>query len=121
VDGTDGPAIEVHGRRLALPAASGAALGPRVGQKVILGLRPEGVSRTDERGGAALDIVTLAVEVLGPEVVLVGTIGDPDGPEVSLRMPPEFTAAIGQPVRVWIDPASIRLFDPGTNRAIMAG
>jgi ABC-type sugar transport system ATPase subunit len=116
---SDAVSVQVHGRRIALPPSAEGRLSSRVGQAVVLGLRPEGASLEAGQGGAVpLDIVALAVEVLGPEVILVSTIGDPEGPEVSLRMPPEFTAGVGQPIRVWIDPASIRLFDPATTRAI---
>jgi ABC-type sugar transport system ATPase subunit len=117
-NGSDAVHVEVHGCALPLPASARDRLAGRMGQPVILGLRPEGASLDAERGGAPLDVVTVAVEALGPEVVLVASIGDPAGPEVSLRMAPEFAAEAGQPIRVWVDPASIRLFDPVTARAI---
>ena len=107
-----GSAVIAHGLRVPLPAA--LPPGP-----ITLGLRPEEVALTpDGPARIALDTVTQAVEVLGPEVILVGSLCDPDGPEVSWRMPRDFTASIGEPVRLWLDPATVRLFEAKTGLAV---
>jgi multiple sugar transport system ATP-binding protein len=107
-----GPMVVAHGVRVPLSV-------PLAGGPVILGLRPEEVAlRPDERATVAFETIALAVEALGPEVILVGSLGDSDGPEVSWRMPRDFTAEVGQPVRLSLDPATIRLFELATGRAI---
>ena len=107
-----GSVVVASGLRVPLPAS--LPPGP-----VTLGLRPEEVAPAAEGSRCiAVDTVTLAVEVLGPEVILVGSLSDPDGPEVSWRMPRDFRAAIGEPVRLWLDPASVRLFEAGSGRAL---
>jgi multiple sugar transport system ATP-binding protein len=110
----DGAGSVVVAQGLRVPLPSALPSGP-----VTLGLRPEEVTLApDGAARIALDTVTQAVEALGPEVILVGALGDPDGPEVSWRMPRDFTAAIGQPVRLWLDPATVRLFEAKSGVAI---
>jgi multiple sugar transport system ATP-binding protein len=117
--GPDGLDVVASGLRAPLGAAASSAIAAKADSEVILGLRPEEVTlQPDGKATAPLAVVTLAVEALGPETILVGNLGDERGPDVSLRMPRDFTATVGQRVPLWIDPMSLRLFDPATNRAI---
>jgi multiple sugar transport system ATP-binding protein len=86
---------------------------------VILGVRPEDLR--DARSGAAglaIDLQVVAVEALGPEVILVGSLPGPDAPEIAARRGSDFSARIGSAQRVVIDPHAIHLFDPETQKAI---
>ncbi len=89
------------------------------GRKVILGIRPEDIGLSGSRAtGAAVDLQVVAVEALGPEVILVGSLPGPDAPEIAARMGRDFSARIGSSQRVSIDPDAIHLFDPETTKAI---
>jgi hypothetical protein len=66
-----------------------------------------------------LNLRVVPVEALGPEVILIAAL--PGGPEIAARMGRDFTAPIGSIQRVFLDPAAIHLFDPGTTKAIWAG
>jgi hypothetical protein len=63
-----------------------------------------------------LDLRVVAIEALGPEVILIAAL--PGGPEIAARMGRDFTAPIGSTQRVFLDPAAIHLFDPATTKAI---
>ena len=76
---------------------------------------PRGKERT---GGLTIDLQVVAVEALGPEVVLVGSLPGPGAPEIAARMGRDFTARIGAKQRVMIDPHAIHLFDPETKKSI---
>ena len=52
---------------------------------------------------AAIEVKVVAVETLGPEVILVGAL--PDGLEISARMTRYFQAAIGAQQRLAVAPA----------------
>jgi multiple sugar transport system ATP-binding protein len=88
-------------------------------RRVILGIRPEDIREAESGGaGAAVDLQVVAVEALGPEVILVGSLPGPDAPEIAARMGRDFSARIGSAQRVVIDPDAIHLFDPETTKAI---
>ena len=52
----------------------------------------------------------IAVEALGPEVILVAALGA-GGPEIMARMPRDFTAEPGQAVRLHYDASQMHVFD----------
>ncbi len=86
--------------------------------ELTLGVRPEDLAeQPNGPSSVGIDITVVAVEALGPEVVLVGELGA-DGPELSARLQPDFQAKLGAPYRLWLDPARISLFDAATTRAI---
>jgi multiple sugar transport system ATP-binding protein len=112
-------AVVCSGLRLPLAEASNGPQGAWRDRPVILGIRPEDIR--DARSGAAglaVDLQVVAVEALGPEVILVGSLPGPDAPEIAARMGRDFSAQIGSSQRVVIDPHAIHLFDPETTKAI---
>jgi ABC-type sugar transport system ATPase subunit len=105
--------------RVPLPVAPDSALGAYRDLAVILGIRPEDLR--GERAVAAMqpvDLQVVAVEALGPEVILIGSLPGPRAPELAARMGSEFSARVGTEQRLWIDPAAVHLFDAATGRAI---
>jgi multiple sugar transport system ATP-binding protein len=114
-----GLAVVCSGLRLPLIEAPNGPYGPWRDRAVILGIRPEDIR--EARSGAAglvVDLQVVAVEALGPEVVLVGSLPGPGAPEIAARMGRDFTAPIGAKQRVVIDPHAIHLFDPESKKAI---
>jgi multiple sugar transport system ATP-binding protein len=114
-----GLAVVCSGLRLPLAEGPGGPQGAWRDRPVILGIRPEDIR--DARSGAAgltVDLRIVAVEALGPEVILVGSLPGPDAPEIAARMGRDFSAPIGSSQRVVIDPHAIHLFDPETTKAI---
>ncbi|MGF1627390.1 MAG: ABC transporter ATP-binding protein [Alphaproteobacteria bacterium] len=117
VAGVDGGLAVVAGpARLALPAAFGEAYGPWRDREVVLGVRPEDLHEAAD-GLPALPLTVSAVEMVGPEVILVGT---PQGleREISARLGRAFHADPGAGVTLGVDTRQIHLFDPQTTLAI---
>ena len=116
---SSGLAVVSNGLRLPLVEAPDGAYGPWRDRAVILGIRPEDI-REAKSGAAGLlvDLQVVAVEALGPEVVLVGSLPGPGAPEIAARLGRDFTARIGAKQRVVIDPHAIHLFDPETKKSI---
>ena len=81
---------------------------------MIVGLRPEDfhVAPAAAATTAPVDLVTIATEVLGPEVILVASLASGDGPEIHARMPRDFRAKLGEPVTLHFDLSEIQVFDP---------
>ncbi len=91
------------------------------GREVVLGIRPEDLAATSfGPESVPVDLAVVAVEALGPELIVVGTLGR-DGPEIAARLPPDFVAERDAPCRLWLDPARIALFDAATTRAVARG
>ena len=84
--------------------------------RVIVGIRPEDLSTEPRPDSVSLDLRVVAIEALGPEVILIASL--PDGRELAARMGRDFTAPVGSERRLYLDPAAIHLFDPATTRAI---
>ena len=88
---------------------------------IVLGIRPEELSATPSGPDAvAVDLRVVAIEALGPELVVVGALGG-GGPEIAARLPPDFAASIDAPCRLWLDPARTALFDAASTRAVTRG
>ncbi|MCB1487364.1 MAG: ABC transporter ATP-binding protein, partial [Bauldia sp.] len=117
---SDGLVAIVETCRLPIPAAYRDAYASHAGKPVIVGMRPEDFHRAAVGDGrtAPVDVVTIATEVLGPEVILVGNFASPSGPEVHIRMPRDFRAKPGEVVALHFDLPEIQVFDPGTTRAL---
>jgi ABC-type sugar transport system ATPase subunit len=116
----DGLAAVVGTSRLPIPAAYLDAYAGHAGKAAIIGLRPEDFHRSAAGlvHAAAVDVVTVATEVLGPEVILVASLASGTGPEVQARMPRDFRAKPGAPVSLHFDLAEIQVFDPDTTRVL---
>ena len=115
-------AVLVAGIAIPLPEATRAPLAPYRDRPVVLGIRPEDLREqpadaTQAQGATLpLELRVVAIEALGPEVILIASLAD--GPEIAARLGRDFSAAIGSPQRLYLDPAAIHLFDPRTTQAI---
>jgi multiple sugar transport system ATP-binding protein len=118
--GVDGLAAVIGICRLPIPAAYREAYAGHAGKPAVVGLRPEDFHRaaTGAVHTAPVDLVTVATEVLGPEVILVASLSSATGPEIHVRMPRDFRARPGAPVTLHFDLAEIQVFDPGTTRVL---
>lgn len=104
---------------LPLVDAPDCPYGPWRDRAVILGIRPEDIREAKSgAAGPTVDLQVVAVEALGPEVVLIGSLPGPGAPEIAARLGRDFTARIGAKQRVMIDPHAIHLFDPETTKSI---
>jgi multiple sugar transport system ATP-binding protein len=102
---------------LSLPAGDARAFAAWRDRDVILGIRPEEIRDYQIRPAMQpVDLQVVALEALGPEIILVASV--PDGAEISVRMPASFTAPVGSTQRLYIDPADFQLFDPATTNVI---
>jgi multiple sugar transport system ATP-binding protein len=120
-DGDDGGLqAVVGGLGIRLTETAQRVAAPYRDREVTLGIRPEDLREqpTAADGALAIDLEVVAIEALGPEVILIG--GLPGGPEIAARMGRDFTARIGGRQQVHLDPAAIHLFDPTTGRALGA-
>ncbi len=85
---------------------------------IVLGIRPEDLAAAPVSPAALpVDLDVVAIEALGPELVVIGGLGE-GGPEIAARLPPDFVATVDAPCRLWLDPARIALFDAATTRAV---
>ena len=58
----------------------------------------------------------VAVEALGPEVILVAAL--PGGQEISARLEADFAAPAGSEVQLHVDLERLHFFDVDTGRAV---
>ena len=61
-------------------------------------------------------VTVVAVEALGPEVILVGAL--PGGQEISARLEADFAAPAGSEVKLHADLERLHFFDAETGRAV---
>jgi multiple sugar transport system ATP-binding protein len=118
--GSDGGLVaEGPGFTVQWPEAERNAYASYRDRRVVVGIRPEDL--WIEAYGPApvpIDVEVVALEALGPEIVLVGALPGVHTPELSARLPPEYTVPVGTTQRLWIDPARIRVFDANTGAAV---
>ena len=109
--------VAIEDRRLPVPPGEAGALMRYRDADIVFGIRPEDLF-TEPRPvrHAPLDVRVVAVEALGPEVVLVASLGR--GREIAARLDRDFRAPIGSEVRLYADLDRVHFFDPGTGRAI---
>jgi ABC-type sugar transport system ATPase subunit len=96
-----------------LPAKLAAVAGAASGT-VKIGLRPEDFHLAPN--GVPVAVRAVALEVLGPEVILVCELGGAGGPEIMARMPRDFTARPGAPLGLYFDASQLCLFDAESGR-----
>jgi ABC-type sugar transport system ATPase subunit len=88
------------------------------GRDVILGIRPEDLAIEPSQGSATVALAVEAIEALGPEVILIGSLAGGALPEIAARMPRDFRAPIGSQVQLHLDPSRVHLFDAATTKAL---
>jgi sn-glycerol 3-phosphate transport system ATP-binding protein len=102
-----GDGVELPGG-VTLPLAGGA----EAGRPVVAGVRPENVEPV---GGGPIELTADMVEVLGADQIAHLKA---DGIDLPARLPRHTRIAPGDRIRVAVDPAAIRLFDPESGRAL---
>ena len=121
LDGTaDGSARAIIGAlSLELPPILRKSFASHAGKPVILGLRPEDFHlQALNSATVPVEVVTVATESLGPEVILVATLGDGGGPEIMVRCPRDFSAKPGQKLTLHYDMTQLQAFDKETTAAL---
>ena len=112
--------VELPPISLPLLTAHKEALRGHGGETVTLGIRPEDLDVDPSAAQhAAMTVTVVAVEALGPEVILVGAL--PGGQELSARLKSDFAAPAGSEVRLHVDLERLHFFDADTGRAVSAG
>lgn len=95
------------------------ALGQRIGQPVVLGLRPEHVRIvTAQPAQGTLALPEARVELVEPLGFETWCHLDLAGEVLVARTGPECGLTVGQPVRLDLDLSQARFFDPATGNAI---
>ena len=120
-----GPAVlvleESQGQRTRLPLPDDVAQSAGDGRRVLLGIRPENLTRYDHRWAdekPCLGTIKAPVEIVEPtgaETMAVVRIGSR---EVIARYEPDAAPAIGETVTLAVDMAKACLFDPATEMLI---
>jgi multiple sugar transport system ATP-binding protein len=118
VDGEGGPAADIAGQRVPLPAGRAAAYAPYLGGQVVLGIRPEHLKPVggDAAGGSAqLKARVRLVEHLGSEALLYLELGEK---QLIARVESDLAFAPGSEVTLGFAIEKVRLFDRQTSKAI---
>jgi multiple sugar transport system ATP-binding protein len=104
---------------MALPPPLQKTFSSHAGRDVVLGFRPEDFHLKEVTGYmVAVDVVAVATESLGPEVILVCTLGNSAGPEIMVRCPRDFSAKPGQKLALHYDVSQLQAFDKNTTAAL---
>lgn len=104
---------------LPIPETLRAGYASHSGQAVTIGLRPEDFHQAPLVGRSAPVAVTaVAIELLGPEVILVAELGGTGGPEIQARMPRDFLARPGEALTLHYDLSQMHLFDPASGNVL---
>jgi len=105
-----------------MPALQAPAWCSRAGSQVVLGLRPEDIHAEAAPGRISLDLAVSAVEALGPETIVTGTLAAASGlPPVRARLGRSLLPRLGETVRLHADLMPSHLFDPDTEAVIPRG
>lgn len=107
------------GARLPIPAAFRPAYASHAGREVTIGLRPEDFHLTPVGvSSVAVPLTAVAIELLGPEVILVAELGGVGGPEIQARMPRDFLARPGADLTLHYDLTQMHVFDAATGQVL---
>ncbi|MGI9335396.1 MAG: ABC transporter ATP-binding protein [Gammaproteobacteria bacterium] len=112
--------VELSTMKFPVSTGLSAALDRHDGSAIIFGIRPEDLY-TDPTGTdhLPLDVKIVAVEALGPEVVVVASLSS--GQEISARLGRGFSSTAGSDLRLYADLEMMHLFDPRSGQAIATG
>ncbi len=112
---------ENNGQTTRLPLPEKVATTGGSGRHVVLGIRPENLTRYDRRQAeetpylGTIEALVEVVEPTGAETMVVVRIA---GREVIARFEPNAAPSIGEPVKLVVDMAKACLFDPETEMLI---
>ncbi|HEX4765041.1 MAG TPA: sn-glycerol-3-phosphate ABC transporter ATP-binding protein UgpC [Lichenihabitans sp.] len=120
VDGRPALAVRTARGGTAMLALRNGAGAPARGREVILGVRPEHLSRVDpaqppRAGLATLEAPVEVVEPTGAETMAILRVGDL---EIVGRFAPDLAPRMGETVTLGVDMTRACLFDPETQRLI---
>jgi ABC-type sugar transport system ATPase subunit len=101
-----------------VPAPHAAAWGGHVGAPVVLGLRPEDLHLQEAPGRIGLELAVTAVEALGPETIVTGTLAALGLPPLRARLGRGLPPRTGETLRLFADLIPAHLFDPDTQAVI---
>jgi multiple sugar transport system ATP-binding protein len=115
-------ALETGALRLAMPQVYFESCRSRVGNAVILGIRPEDMHKKPlDPSWQPVEGEVVALEALGAEVILVVAVQGLARKELSARLDRHYRATVGSVERLYVDVSEIRLFDSETTLAIPRG
>jgi multiple sugar transport system ATP-binding protein len=117
IEAGDGEAHAIaDGFRIRIPKQRAGALATYRGHAMTLGVRPEHVLLGDAKGeGTGFDAAVEVTEQLGAELLVgVRTAGTV---VIASRIDPEVELAIGQPLRMSVDPRGLHFFDHASGEA----
>jgi multiple sugar transport system ATP-binding protein len=112
---------ESDGEATRLPLPDGVAASAGNGRRVVLGIRPENLTRYDVRRTEEKPFLTTieapveVVEPTGAETMVIVRIGSR---EVIARFEPDAAPSVGETVKLAVDMAKACLFDPETEMLI---
>jgi len=132
--------VSLGGARLPVPSSAGSGLGERVGQKVIVGVRPEDLHQSRD-GNATLEATVDRVEALGSQLLVFFNVDAPlahsaglaaalgarleevthlgrGGTEFCAAFEPRSGARVGDEVSVSVDSERLHFFDAETEVAL---
>jgi ABC-type sugar transport system ATPase subunit len=114
----NGLSVMVANIMLPLPRPLATAFASHRGAPVVVGVRPEDFYASADAAPVSkpVTVCVVATEVLGPEVILVATLGDA-GPEIMIRAARDFTARPGEALTLHYDLSQIHIFDSRTGNA----
>ena len=123
----NGVNFEFQGVSLSLPAekANAPELAEYIGQEVVVGLRPEAISDVEASVLAnpehSFDVNVDVTELMGAEIYLYLTVGDPEDEPTSLiaRVSSRSQSRAGDKIKVAVDMSRLHIFDKDTERCII--
>jgi multiple sugar transport system ATP-binding protein len=114
--------LEAGTIRLPMPQAYLENCRSRIGNAVILGIRPEDLHEKQlDPAWPPVEGEVVALEALGAEVILILAVQGLARKELSARLDRNYRAPVGSVQRLYVDVSEIRLFDPETTVAIPRG
>ncbi|WP_148716713.1 ABC transporter ATP-binding protein [Chitinolyticbacter meiyuanensis] len=112
--GEYGVSLQSEGDARFVALQNGARFADRIGQKVILGARPEQIEVAEE-GEAGLACRVHLTEPTGPDTMIFTQV---NGKEVVARVHPRAARHPGETMRLKLDTSKVVLFDPQTEQRL---
>jgi multiple sugar transport system ATP-binding protein len=103
--------------KFTLPGKDSSRLSKWVGKDILLGIRPEHLSRKHGRSGSSCTVSVDVVEPMGNEVY-VYFLTRPSGPPYIARLGGDDIPKIGKPLELTLDTDKLHYFDMETEMAL---